>query len=313
MKIYIIPIIIIALSLSCRKEINIDIPDNERKIVLNTIVMNDSVFSANVFRSNHINDDIYNALYLNNATVNVLENGNLLEILALDTAGYYKGTTTIAQEGHEYEINVSVPNLESVKAKAKLLPKIPIISIDSTGEYVESGTDGKEYGVLTIYQVSFQDPPNEKNYYRLKVNLPIITDTIIYDSDTIIYTHTAYTGYKSEDPSIEVWDWIDGYFYFSDLLFDGDEYKFDILIEVYFSEELHFEDGRVEFNNIVVEDISISLEHISNDLFNYMKSVDMQYETQGMEMFFQAVPVFINVENGFGILGTANASKEPLP
>jgi len=44
-----------------------------------------------------------------------------------------------------------------------------------------------------------------------------------------------------------------------------------------------------------------------------MKSIDMQYETKDMEMFFQAVPVFINVNNGSGIFGTANVSKEPLP
>ena len=129
MKKYIIPIALIVLLISCRKEINIKIPDTERKIVLNAIVHPDSVFSANVFRSNHVQDNLMKLLYLNNAKVDVMENGNLLETLQLDSAGYYVGTSAIAQIGHEYEIAVSVPNLNSVNSKVtplniqKLIPE----------------------------------------------------------------------------------------------------------------------------------------------------------------------------------------------
>lgn len=314
MKKYIIPIILIVLTFSCRKELDIDIPDNERKIVLNTIAMNDSVFSANVFRSNHVQDGKMELLYLNNATVSLFENGSLIETLSLDSDGYYLGSTTTAQVGHEYEITVSVPNLESVTAKATVLHQIPITSIDSTGVsnyenyygYYEEGANE-----FITYDVKFQDIPNEKNYYRLKINAPMVADTFFYydnETDSLIYDiyYTSIYSY-TEDPVIEVWAWLDGYYYFSDILFDGDEYEFEFGIQL-----PSFEDKGYK-NEIIMSDISVSLEHISYDMFNYMRSIDMQNDTEGMEMFFQSVPVFINVENGFGIFGTANSSKEHLP
>lgn len=306
MKRYIIPIILISLTFSCRKEINIDIPDNERKIVLNTIIMADSVFSANVFRSNHAQDKNLDFLYLNNATVNIFENGSLLESLPLDYSGFYKGNTAIAQEGHEYEIAVTVPDLKPVTAKDKVLSQIPITSIDYIGQttnenyyyYYES-----EPETYTTFDVKFKDLPSIKNYYRLKIKTLSIADTTFYydnDLDSLIseINYTQQHSY-SEDPTIEIWDWRDGYYYFSDVLFDGEEYGFEVNIAI-------SDDKDSDKPHIL-------LEHISYDFYRYMMSIDMQSETQGMELFYQAAPVFVNIKDGFGILGTANASKEYIP
>jgi hypothetical protein len=313
-------IIIVLLSFSCRKEIDIDIPNNERKIVLNALFFTDSVFSVNIFKSNHVQDQKQTLLYLNNAKVDVFENGNLLETLLLDTAGHYKGNNNIAIEGHKYEVVVDVPNLKQAKSKTQIPNKVPIISIDSLGisdydnEHDETITNGD---VFVNYQVKFKDSPNEKNYYRLKINPPIVYDTIYDYDDSTKYNidrHPAFINVQTEDASIEINNEYDGYFYFSDLLFDGKEYNFNISIMHDFTTEEHFNDGSVQFiKKSYKDDITISLEHISYELFTYMKSVSMQSETQGIEMFFQAVPVYLNIENGFGILGATNVSKQKLP
>ena len=308
MKRYIIPIIIIALSLSCRKELDIKIPNNDRKIVMNTVAIADSNFSATIFRSNHVQDKQMDLLYLNNATVSVYDNGAMLEELKLDSLGVYSSSNAVVQEGHDYEVKVSVPNLISVSAKAKVLPEIPIISVDSVGWYEEENYYYYDYydedekpNIYTVFEVKFKDIPNEKNYYRLNINTPLYVDTSRYydnELDSLIINVSYRTvSNSSNDQSIEVWSWMDDYYYFSDILFDGDEYGFSI--NVMMPEDM---------SNIIGE-LSVTLEHISYEFYVYMKSIDMQSETQDMELFYQAASVYNNVENGFGIFGTANANK----
>lgn len=316
---YIIILIGLISILSCKKEVNIDIPNNERKIVLNSVLFADSVFSVNIYKSNHIQDKTLALLYLNNAKVDILEGGNLLETLKLDSAGCYIGDKGIlAQEGHNYEIVVNVPNLKQVKAKVGVLKQVPIISIDSIGEeqYDFDHRGEMDVNKFTIYQVKFKDIPNEKNYYRLKVNLPLVVDTLYnYDSTKYtIYKHYADVGIQTEDPVIELTNETDGYYYFSDILFDGKEYNFNISIMPDFVSDIYSEDG-MSFKTVkesYKDDITISLEHISYEMFIYMKSVVIQHNTQGAELFFQAAPVYINVEDGFGIVGTSNVDKKNL-
>jgi len=301
-----ITIIIIAITLfSCKKEINIDVPDSERKIVLNAIVQQDSFFTANIFRSNHIQDDISKLLYYNNAKVDVLDNGSLIETLTLDSVGHYSSKTAKAVVGHEYEFSVSVPQLKKASGKTKLLPVIPIISIDSIGTTTEEYYYGGDSPIYTLYGIKFKDTPGQKDYYRIKLNLPAYKDTTIdyYTGDTIINNNHYSIGNYTNDPSIVVWDWIDDYYYFSDILFNGKEYVFQYAILF---------DGNKLPNDITKQDFSISLEHITYDFFKYMQGVDMQDDADGMQLFYQATPVLNNVTDGFGMVGAASVSKKPL-
>ncbi|MDA3892909.1 MAG: DUF4249 domain-containing protein [Salinivirgaceae bacterium] len=308
MKIYIAFIIlIIGVTLSCRKEIDINVPGRDRKIVLNTIIHTDSVFTASVFRSNHAQDRTFELLYLNNAIVGVYENGTLLESLTLDTLGYYRGELVKVEVGHEYEIKVSVPNLPSVKASGKTLAVVPIIAIDSIGMVTNNSGDifSSYEDSYQVYEVKFNDNPDEDNYYRIKASyLELgVSESWVWDSfkeDSVLITNNpSYISVQSNDPAIEVWfNYIDGYFYFSDLYFNGDEYSLSLAIQSYNSEG--------------AQNIDIYLEHISEDFFKYIKSVDFQQDSKEGGLFSQSVQVLSNIENGYGILGTSSVSKSSV-
>lgn len=300
-------IVFVILFSSCRKEIDINVPDSERKIVLNAMVHPDSVFSVNVFRSNHVQDNLRKLLYLNNATATVFENGNILEVLALDASGYYRGINAKAEVGHEYEIEVAVPNLTTVKAKIETLNKVSITSVDSIGTTIYNYDDyyGDMYSeTLTIYKVFFQDNFDTQDFYRFKAvsNLGQPYDTVVYDpysKDTITYTiFPSGPSIGSDDPALEVWPYWDGYYYFSDKLFNGTEYGFEVLIG------WPYEGNKGSVN--------VYLEHVSSSFYNYVQSIDAQNETEGLEMFFQTVQVMNNIENGYGILGTTTVSQDSI-
>ena len=63
----IILLAILALS-SCRKEIEMEIPDGGRKLVINAMFNTDSILTVNLFRSKHILDE-GNSETISSATV----------------------------------------------------------------------------------------------------------------------------------------------------------------------------------------------------------------------------------------------------
>lgn len=297
-------IIIVSLffTFSCRKAIDISVPNNERKIVLNTLLQADSVIGAYIFRSNHAQDNAVSLLYLNNAKVDVFKDGIFLETLALDTLGYYKSASHTVEKEAEYELRVDVPNLQSVKGKTAIVNQIPIVSIDSIG--LSTLYDGNM--LYVIYEVVFQDPPGEEDFYRILLksqftNADLPADTTFWGEgpDDFYVDYPFYINEQFEviDPSIEIWAYLDEYRYFSDLTFDGQQKGLQIAVP--YSEEYNL--GFYAY-----------LEHVTPEFYRYMQSVTAQDETQGMSLFFQAVQVYINVEGGYGIVGSTTADVDSL-
>lgn len=289
---YAVIIFIVVSLIACRKEIPFDVKDSDRKIVLNTIIQADSLFSAHVFRSNHVYDHSFELLYLNNAIVSVYTNNKLIENLSLVENGYYLGSGATANANTEYEFRVSVPNLQSCTGVGKVLKPVNIIAVDSIGlmnfEYDEFFSSYEE--TYQAYEVKFNDNGDEENYYRLKVD---VADYNLYNTE-----YDFFVPNESNDAVIEVWPYFDGYYYFSDVLFNGDDYSFTLgLMPPY---------GTGGYN------ACFYLEHISKDFFLYIKSANFQRETKGDALFAQSVQVLSNINNGYGIVGTSTVSKKQL-
>jgi len=292
---------------SCRKEIDILVPEGERRIVFNAMIQPDSLFSANVFMSNHVQDNYIQLLYINNATVNVYDNGKLLETLKIDTVGYYRGSKALAEVGHEYEFVVSANNLETASGKTTTVSKVPIVSIDSTGiadlDYY-SNMSAIESDDYTLYSIKFNDNFDTEDFYRIKITFDNSNsiDTFYFDpetNDTVKFSYFPYPpSMQSNDPAIEVMPYQEMYYYLTDKLFNGKEYGFEIGIQV-----------TPEFSG---KYIYVYLEHVTSDFYKYVKSVEMQSETNGMEIFYQSVEVFNNIENGLGIIGSTSVTKDSV-
>lgn len=303
---HIILITIVILSLfACRKELDIDIPERDRKIVLNAVFHPDSLFAANVFMSNHVQDRAFELLYLNNAEVAVYNNDDvLLEKLVLVADGFYTGERIIAEKGKTYKILASVNNLPTVSSKVAFVDYVPIISIDSVGtfSYAYDEFYGENSDSYNRYHVKLKDKPEEDNFYRIKVSAQDLEpyDSLVWDpyiEDSVLLTYyPPNLHYDSEDPSIEVWGYHDGYFYFSDVLFDGKEYNFELLIR---PPDI---DRRVDF--------AVCLEHVTPDFYRYIKSYDYHVDAEDMGIFSQTAQVYNNIENGYGILGASTVSKD---
>ncbi|MBI9068358.1 MAG: DUF4249 domain-containing protein [Salinivirgaceae bacterium] len=272
---------------SCRKEIPVDVPNSQPKIVISSIIEKDENISANLFISSNAIDEHETSNFLNNASVFVYENNILVDTMEFFGDGNYRSADVIGELGNEYKLIVAATNFDTIIGKTTLVDFVSINSFDT----VRRGKDMN--GFLIMYcDVKFSDPSAEKNYYRLK-----IIDNPEKDFN-IVYS-------QSNDPIIEYAHW-NGIYYFTDALFQGKEYSFSIQLDNYYSANSDEEETQYSNNVYVI------LENMSEDYYYFSKSVSAQYDVDGFGFFAQAVIVYNNIENGFGIVGSKGISTKPL-
>ena len=313
-----IPLLCLSFS-ACEIVVDLDIPQYEPVLVLNSVVRADSIIEVNLsnsvgsFELNQIKD-------ITDANINVFENDQFIgemeytfiglnegegefdyqtgEYIAIDSLYAYV-LNQLPKVDSEYRFEVSHDAYENVQASTKLTKPISFVSHDISNIGDQSG----------LYKLSFtfNDEPGE-HYYRLRLinktnqssqftefqyNYPMEFET----SDPSIISSSVSEGGGQEEVVVSSGDAL-----FDDVLFDGEEKT----ISIDFSNWYYLDD---ETSN----SIYLELSSISKDYFDYMYSYQRQLNYYGGELFAgEPVQVFTNVQNGLGILGASNKTSVKL-
>lgn len=197
MKYYIFILALLVLT-SCEKVIQVDLNDSNPQYVIESILdAGTHDFKVKITQTTSFFDP-KTPKRIENASVKLYEDEKNVHTLTYVNDGIYelKDFTSYAEKN--YRLNVIVDGKE-FNASLKMPKKVPIESIDF--EYIE-GEDGLSHQV----KVSFNDPPNEKNYYELnsyqsRIGLAsrvgYTTSDFGYDGQLI--TETLDGGYFSGD------------------------------------------------------------------------------------------------------------------
>ncbi len=309
MKTYIIIILSILLTItSCQKIIDVSIPENERKIVLYSILNTDSLFTADVLLSNHIQErDIQNK-NVTNAIVEVYEDNILIDTLKYKEQARYVSANKKPTTGHQYTIKVKVPGKTETIGTTNLPPIPQNILLDTSGyrvEYYNYYDEYQEYKDSTVYlkyKLTLNDNKDEQNYYRLRVFGTFINYIYELDPNTnelIIVDSTLYNEYfyiNYDHPAIEFSN--NQFVYFSDKLFNGDKLSFDFEISNY---------GIQNFVQIVA-----FVESITPEYFSYKQTQDLAYNNDFMFFMSQPTIVYNNIKNGLGMVGATSSVNKTL-
>lgn len=278
--IFYIAIILIGFS-SCEKYIDFDEEIKQPKLVVNGIINPDSTFDIHISRSLSVIDGAELSV-VENATVNILdENGSLYESLVYDSNGHYLGTS-MPQHNQAYTIEVSAPDFDPVSASTNIPDLINLNSVDTMG--VED-VNGLRELKLTI---TFQDLPNEENYYMLEVYAADIINGQIFLNPMFLRSDDVTLGLGQDGYSDQV--------FFSDELFDGTQKTLIIYVE----------DTR-DYDDY----IEVRLTSVTQDLERYYRTLNAYNDTYG-NPFAQPVQVFSNVEGGFGIFAGYEVSRKKI-
>lgn len=151
----------LALALTgCIDQISADLPAPPKVLVINSIIMPDSVFRVQVSRVTSATDA--SSRVLSSAQVSLLTPGGAVEVLRSQGNGlYYSPNKPVS--GTAYSLQVAAPGYPSVSATDTVPALVPIREAWFS---FPTGTDRNNELLGTIV-VRFDDPPQTANYYEI--------------------------------------------------------------------------------------------------------------------------------------------------
>ncbi len=156
-----ITILIAVLLPACSKPVEIDLPEMQPKLVINSFFKVGGKFEVHVSTTKGIlSTDTTN---LKNATVSLYANGVFQGNLVHSEDGVYLHDTVIVRSDITYKIMVSAPSLESVEAQ----DKAPEPTVLESVYYDQRAYPDSEGGHYYKINLEFTDDPNSLNYYEL--------------------------------------------------------------------------------------------------------------------------------------------------
>jgi len=293
---------------SCDIVVDLDIPEHERVLVVNSILTTDSMINASISHSVGA-FDASSISYVNNATVEVYEDGVLLGEMNEEVSFFYNflyglDSTYVYNFNHNpvagkiYSYEIAHPDYEAVRAETNV-PAAVKLNVNDVTLLSEEDYE-KHYRV----RFSFNDAP-EDNFYRLRLRNPNTYDGFDYfESNDASMISSA--GVQSDGAT----------FYGDEALFDDEMFngtEKEISIDFFDYKSFWFEEEGIEVQFI------LELTSVSESYYTYIRSLRAHYDNQDQFIFAgEPVQVFTNIENGLGVLGSMSVDNvlldiDPLP
>lgn len=299
----------------CEKDLKFNEKDLDRfrGITLNALATKDTVFTLSVSKAKALTeviptispddylmyDYLYDSLYikdalLKDATVGLTVNGDRQYVMTFDPKNNNYKSDYVPVAGDEISLHVEAEDLKPVVAQT-VIPtpqKLELLGYELHYDK-DDDADGwvDKLGINTVAQITLKitDTGNEKNYYRLVVRgfasftATYICNDVFRSDDPIFLDENITQGYRGWSARFSN--------VFDDHLFNGKEYTFTVL-------------SRLRRSNYSTPQrgISIELQSITPELYNYFKSIQL-YRITAVDEFSEGVQIYNNVNNGFGIVG----------
>jgi hypothetical protein len=285
--------------LSCEKQIFIKDTEFEKHLVVNSFFQPDSFFKVHVSESGSVFEAGDSSRNLEDASVVLFEEGNLLEELQHLGSGLYGTKQIKATQGINYQI--------VVKAGEKTVHGFDKIPTKNALEGIEFFKNAGYTSLNTRYHrinLQFEDNPDEKNFYEVILKFEYLDSLLIlgkatgishvYSYDPIIKNEKAVIDYGFNLTSL----------FFSDELVSGKKYNLP-----------------VNFYNIGGDDVNtafkliVHFNTISENYYRYKKKLLLYREfelTDIWEDMREPVILYSNIENGYGIFAGYNSFTDTI-
>lgn len=288
-KLFFLSIVTVLGSISCTKNLDLNLDFETEEIVLNALFAADEPITVFVGKTaKPVGDIDLLSLIVADADVVLFVNEQAFDTLVHDNNGvYYSPKDHIAMAGYSYRLEVSAPGFRSVTTSSEKIPEKPIVdSIVTVKNAIKSTLNSDNPTLLLSW---FANNLTENEYLSIKVD--------------------AITG--GEDVAINVWlvnqlDEVN-----ADCAFDYDDISIDLSclnpsenqIDVGLETRGNLQnDSSSEI--VDIEEISITLSAINRGFFEHVKS-DLDLEDIELA-FFEPVPTYSNIIGGRGIFATTN-------
>ncbi len=281
---------------TCTKIIEIDFPEHEPKLVVNSLFTDGQRIRVHLSKTASAFD--YSTPTVENGLVRLFCNDEEIDTLIFNNAFYYSDVVALRNE--KYSLFVSVPDMESVSSE-DIIPEKTLIE-----SYVHRDSimmDDNNHPVMQL-ELEFTDKPGP-NFYELSV----IADYYVAGFN---YRHSV--GFKySTDPVLVSTGLLDYYaesIVFTDELFDGEQTSIKANYWIQTGEMPLIGEGP-EYGYILF----VSLRSISESYYNYIrKQIIYQYSLESN--IFTGLPdpvhMYSNITGGYGIFAGYSSDNKTI-
>jgi hypothetical protein len=299
-------ILVIFISCDLETVVDLDIPDHDPVLVINSLLDSDSTIRVFVSHSVGAFSNITPSS-VNDANVLLYENDQFVDSLFVDWSDptyfnyysknnldsilvYYYKSDIVANVNSTYRLEVNHPSYKSVSATTSLPNDVELFNVR---------IDTTSFSDKINLSFNFNDNQFIENYYGLR-----IFSSCHKNFNGEEFEYKGIVEFASNDPSFPSGIPFDGYTFtgfqvlFNDALFNGMEKRIELdVLEDYF-----------EFSDC--DTLLIQFSVFSDQAYSYYTSRD-QFRENGPSGVFggEVVPVFTNVENGLGILMSLNTQN----
>ena len=266
--------------LACEKTEKLeDFPLYPPKLVLNSYLNADSTISIQLSKSLSVLDNA-DLKHVGDGSMKLYENGNLIGTIISGNGDWNYKFNNKAIVGATYNVEAETPSLGKVSASTIIPSKVSIKKFEAEALNVNSWEHPYKFSI------TIDDPPGEKNYYMIGVELYQIhihingTDTLI----NIDYPSKAFLN-SSSNPAID--QVVNGNAFFKDDFFNGKNYTIDV---------------NTDYLNTYADKIKIiiTLYSLTEECYKYRLSYG-KYKESSDNPFAEPVQVFNNIKGGYGI------------
>lgn len=305
MKIYIA--LVLFLAVSCQKEIEINIPEQEAVNVVHCYLSPNNDLDSNfvnveIQRTQGLNEQ--SIKYVTDATVVLTENSVSIDTLIYSNElNRYISLTNLfnPESGKMYDLEINTNN-KILTSQTKIPQKIEIVETT----LIPISYKNKNGEAISEVGIVFQDPPSEANYYEIvfvnySVNYPFLFQTnysynVSSEDEAVTaesYYPTLIEFYLDQPKSL----------LFNDKTFNG-ELK-NLSIKTMFSQSFG------SFNGFLKQEVKITLRHVSEDYYLYKTKLYDHLYTQKENILSgigEPQELHSNITNGLGVFGSYNSS-----
>lgn len=273
---------------SCEKTMYMDLPVNEKKIVVNGIMAPDYGLWLNLSQSISTPEaSVTSYLPITNATVDYYENNEMITSISNYSSGDYYETDFKPRANQEYKLIVNAPGLAPASVSATIPDPVEIVNFDTTTilRNVFRYYQPIHYEFDFFVNFSIEDPGTVANFYMLGVYYLEEDGYQPVEAETEDMTMNIYI-----KDGINVLAW-------NDENFNGEKRDFSVSFSL-------VQPAGYETR------ILVTLYSIEENYFKYLKSYSQNFTVLNEDaLLFEGVQVFSNIVGGYGILAAVSSSS----
>lgn len=297
---YTISILSFLALMSCEQFLEVDLPGQEPKLVLNSLIEPSDTVKVFLTQSRGVlSGKEYDEFDLvKDATVQLKDGTGKIYTLdyidrsrPYDTNAFYYLSGKDLAGGESFEISVAKEGFPTISSEEVLPQKVIIKSIEMTNLGSNGGLDTEDVFEVVV---KFSDPPG-KDFYEISGEI-LGQDIFVNGGDTTYFFYSSALYPKPVNPIYEKDYLLRNVILFRDNLLNGTE------------SEMVF---RTSIRRNLDMKVTIRLSHVSESYYRYYDTADLQQYNSG-DILSQPVLVYTNIKNGLGIFKARNTDERVI-